>query len=127
VRKSLMHCNCLVYFSVIAWNTLEDLQNYSNYYSRLYVISSYKHRSVSQTILHQQIRKSKSSADPVRVKKPESGSCRTEPESGSKKSKIQCMHTSSVHCINIASDYAKNLFLVLHVSNLTNITTLTSV
>jgi len=34
VRKSLMHCNCVGYFSVISWNTPEDLQNYSNCYSR---------------------------------------------------------------------------------------------
>jgi len=61
-----MHCICVVHFSVTAWNTLEDLQNYSNY-SRLYVISNYKHSSVSQTILHQQI--TKSSPDPVLVKK----------------------------------------------------------
>jgi len=90
-----MHCNCVVYFSVIAWNTLEDLQNYSNY-SRLYVISNCKHSSVLQTIPHQQITKSKSSQDPVLVKKTESGSCRTQPESASKKSKILSMHNSGV-------------------------------
>ena len=64
-----MHRICVVYFSVIAWNTLEDLQNYSDQYSRSYVISNYRHSSVSQTILHQQTTKSKSSPDPVLVKK----------------------------------------------------------
>jgi len=63
-----MHCNCVVYFSGIAWNNLEDFQNYSNY-SRLCVISSYRHSSDSQTILHRQIAKSKSSPVPVPVKK----------------------------------------------------------
>jgi len=62
------------------------MQNYSNY-SRLYVISNYRHSSVSQTILHKQITKY---PDPVRIRslsrKPESGSCRTQAESGSKKS-----------------------------------------
>jgi len=71
------------------------MQNYSNY-SRLYVISNYRHSSVSQTILHQQITKY---PNPVRIRflsrKPESGSCRTQPESGSKKSEIQSMHTSA--------------------------------
>ena len=55
-----MHCIYVVYFSVIALNTLEDLQNYSNY-GRLYIISNYRHSSVSQTIFHQQITKFKSS------------------------------------------------------------------
>jgi len=68
VNHSCMHCICVVYYPVTAWNTLKDLQNYSNY-SRLYVISNYRHSSVSQTILHQQITKSKSSPDPVLVKK----------------------------------------------------------
>jgi len=63
-----MHCTCVVYFSVIAWKTMEDLQNYSNN-SRLYVISNYRHSSASQTNLHQQITKSKSSLDLVLVKK----------------------------------------------------------
>jgi len=94
-----MHCNCvgLVYFPVIAWNTLEDLQNYSHY-SRLYVISSL----ITCTA---QSRKSfffskLQNPNPVRfrflLKKPEFGSCRTQPESGSKKSKIQSMHTSGI-------------------------------
>jgi len=95
VRKSLMHCNCVVYFPVIAWNTLEDLQNCSNY-SRLYVISSL----ITGTA---QSRKSfffskLQNPNPVRnrflLRKPESGSCQTQPESGFKKSKIQSMHTS---------------------------------
>ena len=62
-----MHSTCVVYFSVIAWNSLEDLQNYSNN-NRLYVISNYRHSSASRTNLHQQITKSKSSPDPFFVK-----------------------------------------------------------
>jgi len=90
-----MYCNCVVYSAVIAWNTLEDLQNYSNC-SRLYGISSL----ITGTA---QSRKSfffskLQNPNPVRIRfllrKPESGSCRTQPESGSKKSKIQSMHTS---------------------------------
>jgi len=85
-----MHCNGVVYFSVIAWNPLEDLQNYSNYYSRFLAITgtaqSHKLFFISKL------------QNPVRIRfllrKPESGSCGTQPESGSKKSKIQSMHTS---------------------------------
>jgi len=67
-KLALMHCICLAYFSVVAWNTLKDMQNYSNY-TRLYVISNYRHSSVSQTILHHKITKSKSSPDAVLVNK----------------------------------------------------------
>ena len=44
------------------------MQNYSNN-SRLYVISNCRHSSATQTNLHQQTTKSKSSPDPVFVKK----------------------------------------------------------
>jgi len=92
-----MHCNCAVYFPVIAWNTLEDLQNYSNY-SRLYIISSLITGTAQsrKSFFFRKLQNPK----PVRVRfllrKLESGSCRTQPESGSKKSKIQSMHTSAV-------------------------------
>jgi len=92
-----MHCNCVVYFSDIAWKTLEDLQNNSKY-SRLYVNSiiigtAQSHKPFFFSNLQ--------NPNPVRIRlllrKPESGSCQTQPESGSKKSKIQSMHTSGVY------------------------------
>jgi len=116
-----MHCNCEEYFSVIAWKTLEDLQNYSNY-SRLHVISNYSPSSVSQTILHQQITKSKSSPG-IRflLRKPESGSYRTQPESWSKKSKIQSMHTFGARLLSalvIKRGYAMALSFIFVNSSL---------
>jgi len=87
-----MHCICVVYFSVVVWNTLQDLQNYSNY-SKLLAITgtaqSHKPFFISKL----------KNPNPVRIRfllrKPESGSCRMQLVSGSKKSKIQSMHTSA--------------------------------
>ena len=100
-----MHCNCVVYFSVIAWNTLGDLQNYGNY-CRLYVISSLITGTAQshKPFFTRKLQNSNQVLIRFLLRKPESGFCRTQPETGSKKSKMQSMHTSvsytyRLHCI----------------------------
>jgi len=84
-----MNCNCVVYFSVIAWNTLEDLQNFiSNYTTAGNTYLAITGTDKSHKFFINKLQ----NPNPVRILfllvKPESGSCRTQPESGSKKSKI---------------------------------------
>jgi len=50
------------------------------------------------------------------LRKPESGFCLTQPESGSKKSKIQSMHTSGAHDVKseISLDSGSTPILEIH-------------
>ena len=86
--------SCIVYFSVIPWNTLQDMQN-------IVTIAGYKELVITGTAQsHKPLFISKlQNPNPVRIRfllgKLESESCRAQPKSGSKKSKIQSMHTSA--------------------------------